>query len=77
MELRNRDLFVAGRAVVELKTVKTLEPIHFSIVRSCMKAVDAEAGLIFNFAAMPLTIKRVGREFGEHELIPGVPNNSS
>ena len=42
-----------------------------------MKAVDAEAGLIFNFAAMPLTIKRVGREFGEHELIPGVPNNSS
>lgn len=61
------DLFVAERAVVELKTVKTLEPIHFSIARSYMKAVDAEAGLIFNFAAMPLTIKRVSREFHERE----------
>ncbi len=61
------DLFVADRAVVELKTVKKLDPIHFSIVRSYMKAVDAEAGLILNFAAMPLTIKRVGREFHERQ----------
>jgi GxxExxY protein len=56
------DLLVAERVVVELKAVKALEPVHFSIVRSYMKAVHADSGLLLNFAAMPLTIKRVGRE---------------
>jgi len=56
------DLLVAGRLVVELKAIKDLEPVHFSMVRSYMKAVAAEAGLILNFTAMPLTVKRVGRE---------------
>ena len=56
------DLLVAGRLVVELKAIKDLESIHFSIVRSYMKAVDVDSGLILNFAAMPLTVKRVGRE---------------
>jgi GxxExxY protein len=56
------DLLVAGRVVEELKAVKTLESVHFAIVRSYLKAVPAEAGLLLNFAAMPLTIKRVGRE---------------
>ena len=56
------DLLVAGRVVVELKAVKALESVHFAIVRSYLKAVPAESGLLLNFAAMPLTIKRVGRE---------------
>ena len=56
------DLLVENRVVVELKAIKALEPIHFSIVRSYMKALDVDAGLLLNFAAMPLTIKRVGRE---------------
>lgn len=54
------DLLVAGRLVVELKTVQALDPIHFSIVRSYIKALRVEAGLLLNFASMPLTIKRVG-----------------
>jgi len=37
--------------------------IHFSTVRSYMKAVGTESGLLLNFASMPLTIKRVGREY--------------
>jgi GxxExxY protein len=56
------DLLVVGRVVVELKAIKALEPVHFAIVRSYLKAVPAESGLLLNFAAMPLTIKRVGRE---------------
>jgi GxxExxY protein len=56
------DLLVDARVVVELKAVKELGPIHFSIVRSYMKAIPVVTGLLMNFAAMPLTIKRVGRE---------------
>lgn len=53
------DLFVDGRVVVELKAIKAFEPIHFSIVRSYMKATNAASGLLLNFAAMPLMVKRV------------------
>jgi GxxExxY protein len=56
------DLLVCGKLVVELKAIKELEPIHFSIVRSYMKAVGLESGLILNFRTMPLGIKRVARE---------------
>ena len=56
------DLLVAGIVVVELKAIKRLEDIHFAIVRLYMKSLNIETGLIFNFASMPLTIKRVGRE---------------
>ena len=56
------DLLVAERVVVELKAIKALEPVHFSLVRSYMKATNVDSGLLLNFAAMPLTVKRVGRE---------------
>lgn len=56
------DLLVSERVVVELKATKALEPIHYSVVRSYMKATNVDSGLLLNFAAMPLTVKRVGRE---------------
>ena len=56
------DLLVANTVVVELKAIRDLDSIHFSVVRSYMKAVDVDSGLLLNFAAMPLTVKRVGRE---------------
>jgi GxxExxY protein len=56
------DVLVDGRVVVELKAIKALEAVHFAVVRSYMKATNVESGLLLNFAAMPLTIKRVGRE---------------
>lgn len=71
------DLFVASRVVVELKAVKTLEPVHFTIVRSYLKAVLAESGLLLNFAAMPLTIKRVGRERLQPSCLPEFQMNST
>lgn len=59
------DLLVAGAVIVELKATKALEDIFFSIVRSYMTAIGTESALLFNFATMPLTIKRVGP--GRHD----------
>jgi GxxExxY protein len=56
------DFLVAERVVVELKAIQALEKIHFATVRSYLEATDLHAGLLLNFATMPLTIKRVGRE---------------
>ena len=61
------DFLVDKSTVVELKAVQELEKIHFSIVRSYLKATGLQSGLLFNFAAMPLTIKRVGREASGRE----------
>jgi GxxExxY protein len=59
------DLLVEGSLIVELKAVQELQNIHFSIVRSYMKALGLNDALLFNFAAAPLVIKRVGRERNE------------
>jgi GxxExxY protein len=56
------DFLVARKVVVELKAIQALERIHFSIVRSYLKATQVRSGLLLNFATMPLTVKRVGRE---------------
>ena len=53
------DLFVAGQIVVELKAVKALEDIHFAQVKSYLKATGARTGLLLNFNAPTLVIKRV------------------
>jgi GxxExxY protein len=55
------DLLVEGSLLVELKAVKAIEDVFFAIGRSQMKAAGIRDGLILNFAAMPLTIKRIGR----------------
>jgi GxxExxY protein len=56
------DFLVSATVVVELKAVAALEDIHFAVVRSYLKATGLQSGLLLNFATMPLTIKRVGRE---------------
>lgn len=56
------DLLIDSKLVVELKAVKEIEPIHFTVVRSYVKASNASSGIILNFSTMPLTIKRVGME---------------
>ena len=64
------DLLIAERVVVELKAVVALERVHFAIVRSYMKALDVTSGLLLNFAAMPLIVKRVGRESSHYSRVP-------
>ena len=56
------DFLVERQVVVELKAATALEKVFFAIVRSYLKATNLESGLLFNFAAMPLTIKRVAPE---------------
>jgi GxxExxY protein len=57
------DLLVERIVVIELKATTALEKIHFAILRSYLKALGLTDGLLLNFAATRLTIKRVGREF--------------
>lgn len=53
------DLFVENEMVVELKAVKAIEGVHFAQVRSYLRAVQKQHGLILNFALPKLEIKRV------------------
>jgi hypothetical protein len=53
------DLLVEDTIVVDLKAIKNLEDVHFSVVRSQLKAVGRQHGLLLNFAKMTLEPKRV------------------
>ena len=67
------DIFVDNRVVVENKSIHKIEQIHFAIVSSYMKAVNASSGLLLNFGSMPLTIKRVYRESIDFTLSNNTP----
>lgn len=56
------DILVDRKLLVELKAVRELEDIFFVIGRSQMKAAGIADGLILNFYAMPLTIRRIAPE---------------
>ena len=62
--LHRLDLFVFDEIVVELKAVTRLEDAHFVVVRSYLRAVDREHGLLLNFAKPTLEIKRVSTKRG-------------
>jgi GxxExxY protein len=53
------DLVVEEQAIVELKAVKALEDIHFAQLRSYLKATGLHTGLLLNFNAPTLVVKRV------------------
>jgi len=53
------DLIVNDTIVVELKAVKNIEDVHFAIVKSYLKALGKQHGLIINFSNPVLEIKRV------------------
>ena len=53
------DLFVEDTIVVDLKAIKNLEDIHFAVVRSQLKAVGRQHGLLLSFAKTTLEPKRV------------------
>ena len=57
------DLLVDGKLIVELKAISQLESVHYSILRSYLKATNLQSGLLMNFCSMPLMVKRVGREY--------------
>ena len=53
------DFIVNDTIVVELKAVKNIEDVHFAIVKSYLKALGKEHGLIINFSKPVLEVKRV------------------
>ena len=53
------DLIVDDTIVVELKAVKNIEDVHFAIVKSYLKALGKEHGLIINFSKKVVEVKRV------------------
>lgn len=53
------DLVVGAEIIVELKAVKALEDIHYAQVKSYLKATGLRVGLLLNFNAPTLVIKRV------------------
>lgn len=52
-------LWGSTQVVVELKTVRRFENVHFAVVRSYLKSLGLRHGLLLNFSAVTLEIKRV------------------
>ena len=57
--LHRLDLLVEKQIIIELKAVRELTDVHFSQLRSYLKATGLKVGLLFNFAKSTLEIKRV------------------
>jgi GxxExxY protein len=53
------DLLVESEIVVELKTVEDLSKKYYAQVRSYLKAMNKDIGLLINFANYPLDVRRV------------------
>ncbi len=53
------DLVVENKIIIELKAVNELADIHFSQLRSYLKATGLKVGLLLNFAKPTLQIRRV------------------
>jgi GxxExxY protein len=57
------DLVVDGKIVAELKAVQALEDVRFAQVKSYLRATGLSVGLLLNFNAPRLVIKRVVLDF--------------
>lgn len=53
------DLVAGGQIILELKAVKAFEDIHYSQLKSYLKATGLHVGLLLNFNASTLAVKRV------------------
>lgn len=55
---RRADFLVADKVIVELKAVTQLEPVHYAQTINYLKAFKLEIGLLLNFGAKRLEVKR-------------------
>jgi GxxExxY protein len=60
------DFLVETEVVLELKAISAFEDVHYAIVRSYLRATGKSRGLLLNFAAPTLQVKRIGAEFRPH-----------
>jgi GxxExxY protein len=53
------DLAVANQVIIELKAVESLRDVHFVQLQSYLRATRLQVGLLLNFNATTLIIKRI------------------
>jgi GxxExxY protein len=53
------DLIVENEVVIDLKTIKAFQDVHFAIVKSQLRAAGRKHGLLLNFSNKTLEVKRV------------------
>ena len=53
------DMVVEGALIVELKALSSILEVHQQQLLSYLRAANIEVGLVLNFGAFPLQIKRV------------------
>ncbi|MEW6096437.1 MAG: GxxExxY protein [bacterium] len=56
------DFLIEEEVVLELKTVEEIDKKYYAQVRSYLKAVDKEIGLLVNFADFKLDVRRVEKK---------------
>jgi GxxExxY protein len=61
------DLLVEGLIIVELKSIRTLSPLLEAQLVNYLKATGKDLGLLINFGAQKVEVKRRTRELGQDE----------
>lgn len=64
------DLLVAGRVIVELKSVEKLAPVHSKQLLTYLRLMNLHVGLLINFGAA--TLKE-----GLHRIVNNLPSSAS
>lgn len=64
------DLLVAGRVIVELKSVEKLAPVHSKQLLAYLRLMNLYVGLLINFGAA--TLKE-----GLHRIVNNLPSSAS
>ena len=67
------DLVVDGTIIIELKSVKAIEPVHFSQLLTYLKIMDLPLGLLINFNEERLVTgfhRLINKEFKESKQEP-------
>jgi GxxExxY protein len=60
---RRVDFLVADKIMVELKAISALQEIHLAQCLNNLEAYKLETGLLLNFGAKSLEIKRISNEY--------------
>ena len=60
---RRVDFLVADKIMVELKAISALQEIHLAQCLNYLEAYKLETGLLLNFGAKSLEIKRISNEY--------------
>lgn len=64
------DLLVKGELIVELKAVKCLTEIHYAQLRSYLRAANLRVGLLINFNAPKLEVRRLVNRYQDILVSP-------